>query len=112
MGIELTGGAGRGGGGGGGNRVWFGVVGVGGSLIEGGLSMDFIETEHPLTFTVVCLSSASSGSDLSSGVSLVGGRGVLSGGAREVSFDVSVGEVSSSCVVSLDSARSREISSI
>ena len=82
-----------------------------GSLIEGGLSIDFIDTEHPLTFTAMGLSAASVGSDLSSRVCLVGGRGVWSGGAREVSFVVSVGEVSPSCIVSLDSTRSKEISS-
>ena len=48
----------------------------------GRLSIDFIETEHALVLLMVFVSAASDGSEfLSSGVCLVGGRGVWSGGA-------------------------------
>ena len=42
--------------------------------MEGGLSIDFIETEHALVLLVVFVSAASDGSEFSSsGVCLVGG---------------------------------------
>ena len=53
-----------------------------GSLNEGGLSIDFIDTEQLLTLPVRGLSAASVGSGFSfSSVCLVGGRSVWSGGA-------------------------------
>ena len=50
----------------GGNRDWFGEVGMLGILMEGGFSMDFIETEHPRTLLLGAMSAVSAVSGFSS----------------------------------------------